>query len=101
MDWSNIRWEQQQGYPLLRVTIDRQEAVITTDQKPTLLEMQAVYLGSEFDQYRVEIPADPAIAREATTIVGAVRNERFWREVFLPFITAVNDGSFAPKVLDS
>ena len=94
MDITDIRWDAVQGYPVLRCQIDGRPATITSEQKPVLTALRAVYLGGEFTEYSVEVPADPAIARAATTVTGAVQDEAFWNDVFLPFATAVGDGSF-------
>lgn len=94
MKATNIRWDTVQGYPVLRCEIDGRPATIAAEQKPTLTALRAVYVGEEFPEYSIEIPADPAIARAATTVTGAVQDEGFWNTVFLPFARAVGDGSF-------
>lgn len=92
----NVRYEDDEGHPLLFCTIDGKPACISGEQKPTLSRYGIVSLGSNFKDTHVLYPEDmPEELRrifEGEPLRGCVRDRQFWDEVFVPFVEWANSG---------
>lgn len=100
MEVSNVRWEIRQFRPLLICTIDGKESIIGTEsQKKTWIDYGLVFLGSNFEQSHVALVPD---ALTETTPIRELRgftdDKGFFENVFAPFIEAIVNDSFEPKV---
>ena len=94
MKYTNVRWEYVQNYPVLKVNIDGQEAVIPWEQKTSLIIHGFVFIGDEFkgEEYTFNF--------RDTELSGFTRDKDFLRDVFMPFAKAVRDGTFEEKSIE-